>query len=74
MSDVNICGNVECDVMCFGRSVPGVCSSARLGRQAANVVCAVLYWHYVGETKENHEKIGQKTDGPHFRCSIIKDY
>jgi len=34
-----------------------------MGRQATNVVCAVLYWHWVGKTKENHEKTVRKLRG-----------
>jgi len=63
MSNINICDNLERDAVCFRRSVLDFCRSARMGRQVANAVCAVLYWHHVGgETKENHDKtVGKKT-------------
>jgi hypothetical protein len=58
-----MCGNLECDAVYFGRSVLDLCRSARMGRQVANAVCVVLYWHYVGDTKENHEKPVGKMKG-----------
>jgi hypothetical protein len=34
-----------------------------MGKQVPNAMCAVLYWHYVWETKENHEKTVGKMTG-----------
>jgi len=36
MRNINICGNLECDAVCFGRYVLDLYRGARMGRQVAN--------------------------------------